>query len=123
MAEFFKPRDGVKRPVSGKRERLTVGAAAVGLTAASYTIAATGGASAGNDFGINRREASYALVQVLAQALNFTLDGTTPTAAIGYLAAANDLIHLNSAQEIRAFKAIRNGASDSTVEVTYFFER
>jgi hypothetical protein len=60
---------------------------------------------------------------VIAQPINFTLDGTTPTASVGFLAAATDQIHLNGIQEIRAFRAIRNGASDATLEVTYFYGR
>ena len=122
MAEFFRPYDGVKRPRNGKRERLTVGAAAGGLTPGTYIVQAPIPASV-NKVITSEIKPVYALVQVLAQPLNFTLDGTTPTAAVGYLAAANDLIHLNSLQEIQNFKAIRNGVSDATIEVTYFYGR
>jgi hypothetical protein len=120
MAEFFKPADGVKRPRNGKRERKTISTSAVGLTSATYTIQQD---SAANLYARNDIQPVYALLQVLTNSINFTLDGTTPTASVGYLAAANDLIHLNSFQEIKAFQAIRNGGADGAIEVTYFYGR
>lgn len=124
MAEFFKPYTGVKRPVSGKRERLLVSGVTT-FTVATYTILATGRAAAesgGGGFQDARRPV-YALVQVVDQPINFTLDGTAPTTTLGYLAVATDHIHLNSFQEIQNFKAIKNGVTDANLEVTYFYGR
>lgn len=120
MAEFFKPVDGTKRPRNGKRERITISTSALPLTAATYNIQQD---SALNKYARNDIQPVYALVQVLTNSVNFTVDGTTPTSSVGYLAAANDTIHLNSYQEIQQFRAIRNGGADGALEVTYFYGR
>jgi hypothetical protein len=119
MAEFFKPRDFVHRVRLSKRERLAVGAAAGGLTKATYNIPGTGGA---DDVSYRTtKNPTGAIIQVLAQPLNFTVDGTTATVALGFVAQANDIIYLNTLQEIQNFSAIRNGGTDSAIEVVYLY--
>lgn len=121
MAEFFKPADGVKRSRNGKRERLAVGGTAVPLTVSTYVVPAP------NPVGPNKVimgeiKPVYAMVQVLTAAINFTVDGTTPTNALGYLAAVGDIIHLPTFQDIQNFKAIQNVGAGA-IEVTYFYGR
>lgn len=118
MAEFGKPKDFVAQPKLGKRERKTVSITAVGLTPASYTFGASGDASGPQKLG---KLATSAIVQVLTNGINFTRDGTTATTALGFVAAANDLIYLNTTQEIVNFSAIRSGAADAAIEVEYHF--
>ena len=118
MAEFGKPKDFVAQPKLGKRERKTVGAAAVGLTASAYTFGASGAASGPQKLG---KLATSAIIQVLTQPINFTRDGTTATTALGFVAQANDIIYLNTTQEIVNFSAIRNGGVDAAIEVEYHF--
>lgn len=115
MAEFFKPRDfhGVTR--NGKRERLTVSTAAVKLTKDTFYIKETDKLSAILPV--------RAAIQVNAQPIWFTLDGTNPSATVGFAAVANDIIYLNSYQEIQNFKAAKSGATDATIEVLYFYGR
>lgn len=121
MAEFFKPRDFVHRVRSGKRERLTVTAGQQVLTAATYGVSASGGADDVSYRG--PKSPTAAVIQVQTQPIAFTTDGTTLTDGTtkGFIAQANDLIYLNTIQEIQNFKAWRNGASDAAIEVQYFY--
>lgn len=119
MAEFFKPRDVVHRFRSGKRETLTVSNSVKTLTASAYTYAASGAASGPQ---LGPKSATGAVIQVQAQPIRFTLDGTNPVATTtGFLAAAGDQIYLNSQQELQSFKAIRDGGTDASCEVHYQF--
>ena len=119
MADFFKPADGVRRTRTGKRERITVNTA-VGLTAATFEVKAT---AAANQYGANDILPVAAVIQVVAEPINFTVDGTTATTLLGFVAAAGDVIYLNSLQEIRRFSAIKNGATNATIEVLYLYGR
>ena len=119
MAQFFQPRDYVHRVRNGKRERKTVSNAAVGLTPSAYNVAGSGGA---DDVSYRLPKApTMAVIQVQAQPINFTTDGTTATTALGFVAQANDIIYLNTIQEIQNFSAIRNGGTDAAIEVQYFY--
>jgi hypothetical protein len=120
MADFFKPRDRATYVRSGKREVLTVSNAVKQLTSATYAIQQ---AAAANKSHISDILPIGAVIQVLGQPIRFTLDGTDPAAAVGFSTVAKDLIYLNSYQEVKAFKAIREGASDATIEVLYLYGR
>ena len=119
MAEFFKPRDVVHVPRKGKRERLATGGAAIPLSASVYTIPAV---DPGTGYGTYTaaKVPTAAFVQVLTAAVNFTIDGTTPTASVGFLAQPGDVIFLNRIQEIVNFQAIEN-AAPGAIEVQYFY--
>lgn len=66
-----------------------------------------------------------AVVTVEAQPIRYTRDGTSPnsgsTPPVGDVhSAGNDPIPLWGLEEIQKFRAIRSGAADATIHVTYF---
>lgn len=124
MADFFRPRDFVHRPRKGKREQLSVGAAPVPLSSSVYGIPAHDAPSTGSfpsQLGVGAKLPDTAVIQVLANPIIFTTEGTTPAAAVGFQAAIGDRIYLNTIQEIANFQAIQQGASAGTIEVQYFY--
>lgn len=61
------------------------------------------------------------LITVHAQPLRYTFDGTDPVAATtGHYAAVGAEIFIGGYQNIKNFKAIRDGATDASIGVTYF---
>ena len=52
--------------------------------------------------------------------IRFTMDGTTPTSSIGFLAQIGDVITINGQSDIRAFRAIRVTSTDATIQPVYF---
>ncbi len=102
----------------GKRERIAVSTVVQKLTPASYTIAG----SDGNWDTLRRPDslASGAIIQVLTNSMYYTLEGTDPTAAIGFAVVAGDLITLDSRQQLKDFKIIRQSA-DGAIEVLYLW--
>ena len=64
--------------------------------------------------------ASRAVVVVEGQPLRYRDDKTDPTASVGMLVAAGTRFELDSRQSMLAFKAIRQGASDATLCVSYY---
>jgi len=106
-------------PRLGKRERLTVPVGAVNLTATAYTLADTRDA---NHDTFGDRKPKAAVITVEAQPIRWTIDGTAPVAtSLGHTAVATDVIFLDSLQKIVNFRAIRDGAIDSVLEVTYLY--
>jgi hypothetical protein len=105
-----------RHPRSGKRERLTVGAAAVNITASVYTIAGSGGAAEGQGVGYLPKLATAAVIQVIDGPIYWTIDGSTPSSTVGFQNDTGDFIYLDSAQKVKEFKAIRASA-DVTIEV------
>lgn len=98
-------------------ETITVSNAVKQLTPATYD-------STGEVTGtrINVRKARGALIEVDgANSIRYTEDGTTPVAATtGRVLNQADVMVLDGYQAIVAFKAIREGASDATLQVTYY---
>ena len=89
MADFFKPAGGTKPQRYGKRERLTVADTVLSLTAASYTIQPSAGAT---KYGANDVLPVGAVIQVQDQAIHFLRDGTGPqVSAISAVAATGIL--------------------------------
>lgn len=82
-------------------ETLTISSTAVALTAATYA-----GARA-------------ALITVEDASVRYRFDGGTPTSSVGHVADAGDIITLETANELVAFKAIRKDGSDATISVSY----
>lgn len=107
-----------RQPMSGKRERKTVSTTAVSITESVYVFTPTVGNV--NAY-VEPVRATAAIVQVLTNPVNFTIDGTTPEAAVGFNAVAGDFIYLDSAQKVRNFKAIRSGGADAAIEVVALF--
>ena len=105
------------QPRLGKRERKTVSSSAVGLTASAYTIAATAEAT---KYGKNDTLPNGAVLQVGADAIYWTLDGSTPSSTVGFESAAGDIIYLDSFQKVKEFKAIRK-SGDTSVEALFLY--
>jgi hypothetical protein len=108
----------VRQPMAGSHESITVSTTALGLTSSKY---APGDSTAETlpRHATRRRNAEVALITVETDAIRWTCDGTTPTAAIGHKASVDDTIRLEGFDAIRLFKAIRV-TTDSTLKVTYF---
>lgn len=91
-------------------ETLAVSTAVKSLTAATYEP---------TDFLPTRCRG--ALITVHAQPLRYTLNGTDPVAATtGHYAAVGAEIFVKGYQNVKNFKAIRDGGVDSQIGVTYF---
>src|ERR1041385_345081 len=63
--------------------------------------------------------ARYAEISVDSADIRFTVDGTPPTSTTGHLVAPRDIIRLDSHEDIVAFRAIRAGSTNATIQVTY----
>lgn len=63
----------------------------------------------------------FAAVFVVEDAdIRFTVDGSTPSATVGLPGEVGDVIEIRSDSDIRAFKAIRSGDTDATIQPEYF---
>lgn len=89
-------------------ERLTIGAAASGLTLAKYRAQTPKGF-----------HANAAKISVSGATLMMTEDGTTPTAIVGTPQYVGDVFYLNGYEAISKFKAIR-AVGDATIDVVYY---
>lgn len=93
----------------GDYEEVVVSTTAIGLTALKI--------NPGGTFPDKRKAV---IIVVSAQPISFRIDGTDPTSSVGIPAATGDIIKLFGEQTLKQFKAIRSGASDATLRVTYF---
>lgn len=84
-------------------QTITVSTIAIGLTVAT----------------IDRDE--EALVTVETQPVRFRFDGTDPTSTVGHLLAANDILKLNSRDQLSRVRFIRSSAAtgDATLQCSY----
>jgi len=64
--------------------------------------------------------ARAALITVYGAPIRFWTDGTAPTNATGHRADVYDQIELPNRKELVNFKAIREGGTNATLEVTYY---
>ena len=97
---------GVTVPViSFDYESITVGATAIGFTAAKIVQAAG--------------TAVMAFVSVETASISMTLNGTTPTSSIGHLWTAGQAFTVCGSLDIGRFRAIQV-VSSGTMKVTYF---
>lgn len=87
-------------------EKLTVTNAVKTLTDSKYNIN-------------NRPAVENAVLSIQGDAINFTVDGTTPSATEGTRLAAGDTLVLRGNSLLRTLKMFRV-TTDSTVYVTYF---
>lgn len=86
-------------------EKITVSTSALPLTAATYVS--------------GDKRAQVAHITIESQPVNYTYDGTTPTATEGHNLIAGSTLVLTGYSNIVAFRIIRSGASDATIKVTY----
>lgn len=61
----------------------------------------------------------YAFVTVETAQVRFTIDGTAPTTTVGHLLEIGDILKLDSAEDLAAFRAIRTGSTSATIHCTY----
>ncbi len=87
-------------------EALSVGASAVGVTSATAFPSGNGAQGAVGD--------------VQGSGIRFRIDGTAPTATVGYTADPGDTIYLESPNEVINFSAIRKDGVDATVHFTFY---
>jgi hypothetical protein len=88
-------------------ESITVGAAAVGLTAAKFRPEAG--------------PAKGAMLTLETAEIRFRMDGADPSASEGHLMSVADKGLLIGTAQMERFKAIRTGGTSGTLKVTYFF--
>lgn len=94
--------------MSAAYESITANTTAVGFTAAK--IASTNG---GQIVG--------ALVSCETAQVRFTLDGTTVNASTsGHLLNSGDIMEVWGGNDLKNFKAIRTGATNGALKVTYY---
>lgn len=67
------------------------------------------------------QQAQKITVDVEAQPIRYTLDGTAPTTSVGRPVAAGVSFDVWGYENIVAFRAIRSGGTNSTCTVTYFY--
>lgn len=93
-------------------EQLTVSTSALPLTIAKVNNTA----NALN----NKAKAQAAVLQAVANACYYTLDGTTPSGSNGKLLSAGETLPLAGYQKVKQFQAIRSGGSDCVLHVDYY---
>lgn len=64
--------------------------------------------------------AQRAVLDVEAQPLRWRDDGTDPTATVGTLRAAGDVITLYGPESIEQFRAIRSGETSAKLNIAYY---
>lgn len=89
-------------------ESITVGAVAIGFTAALLAAQPL------------PREVYFSVEDTGTSGMRYRLDGTDPTAALGHLLHDEDSVTLSGGPDLANFRAIRVGAVDITIQVTYF---
>ena len=81
-------------------EQITVGASAIGLTAASIGKAA--------------------FITIENADIRYRIDGTNPTATVGHLVGNGGSIYLAEVKSLANFKMIRTGDTSATAFVTHY---
>ena len=67
--------------------------------------------------------ATAAIAEIIgSNGIIYTLDGSTPTASNGGRLGQGDTLTLAGTQKVQNLKMIRSGASDATVNITYYKE-
>ena len=93
----------------GVRSRSSAGGAQRGLSIAGTVVTLTVPATA-----------MCAEIYVRTADVAFARDGTDPSSTGGFVAHPDDLIILNSREELETFEAIRATGVSATVDVEYF---
>lgn len=88
-------------------ESITVSSTAIGFTAATINPQ-------------RRIKPDKAVFTVETAAIRFTVDGSTPTSTVGFLAQIGDIVTINGEHDIKKFRAIRTDSTDATIQPIYF---
>lgn len=92
-----------------EREIISTSTTAKSLSASKYV----------NSIG---EKAKVAIISVTADVISITLDGTTPTDAIGHIFEERDILKLNGHTNIKQFQFKNaNTGVNAEIQVTYFF--
>ena len=91
-------------------ESITVSNTAIGFTSATIIPE-------------KRTKPIQAVFIVETAQIRFTVDGTTPTTTVGFLAEIGDIVTINGEGDIKNFKAIRTGSTDAVIQPIYFTDR
>lgn len=108
----LRTRWGELTPLYSKQEHFYEGVAIGALT--MQTVSATA------LFLPRNAEALSATLQVQAQPIRYTVDGTIPTATVGFRSVADSIIRVTGTQDLLAFQMIREGATDATVAIQFW---
>lgn len=103
------------------KETITVSSSAIGLSATKLANVQTG-ASSNREYAFSSamtRKASGVVIEVLANPVYYTFDGSTPSSTNGHTLAAGDTLPVLGYQKCKALRMIRQ-SSDSTVFVSYY---
>jgi hypothetical protein len=90
-------------------EQLTVAASSTPFTAAKVEPDLSGGS----------RQADTAQCRLEVAEIRYTIDGTTPTAAVGTLLEPGDVLVISGHDSIMRFRGFRTGASSGILDCTY----
>lgn len=96
------------------KEKLTVSSTSKALTSSTYDISELG--NNGNQ--VRRKIAEFALISVETDQIRFWTNGSDPTTTDGHLMNVGDTLKLESADDIKNFRAIRV-TTDATIQVSY----
>jgi len=113
--------NGARQPYA--REAVGTLTSSKGLTAATYNVGSGVGSTYNHYDRMTRPQ--EAVIQVKTAAINWTVDGTTPTTLattdVGFVAQVGDFIILQGTQTVENFRCINTVASSgATIEVVYF---
>lgn len=103
-------------------EQITVSSVSIGFTASKLTVVNEPYArSGGMDLSfVEVKRMEEAFVTVETNPIRYTLDGTTPTAAVGHLLQPGDSLVISGVTALTTARFIRQGAADGAISVTYF---
>ena len=90
-------------------EEITISTVALGLTATKL-----------NPGGADPEKARAAVIVIRTNPVNFRVDSGNPTSTTGIAAAVGDQVNVIGFSNLSQFRAIRSGAADGTLCVTYF---
>jgi len=95
----------VKKTIAFAYESITVSSSAVGFTSSVYKTSS--------------HTAQVAFITCEDAQIRYRYDGTNPTASEGHILNSGDTLLIEGLTNIENFRAIRTGASDAKIRVTY----
>jgi hypothetical protein len=90
-------------------EQVTVAGTSIGFTSTKVEPDGSGGS----------RQADTAVCRLRTAEISYTIDGTTPTAAVGALLEPGDVLTVSGHDSIMRFRAIRTGGTSGQLDCVY----